>query len=265
VLMDNENWEENKENEDLFRPDIYLGLFIIKRLLPNPESVIWDLSPCPGPSFYNLLGMPLTSAAPCWFGAIYSLNAVCHMSNCGRDGIPDDYKGAYFATCAPTILDKDHHRATLMQDVIQYLLTNHGIMADTYFKGTDGAPELSTVQNAVRLVTNIALAAPLNVQEFKNFTYWLYYQHKPDHACNANFYNAIKLAEGASKIADAGKGLYAKTAIKTGDVIGHFLGRWIDRGSWKKEMLTHKTWGGPDGNYEFATKNFPDLWTRHLA
>ena len=103
VLKDKDDWEENEDHKDLFRPDIFLGLFIIKRLVsPSLEgnpAVIWDLTPCPTSAFYDLLGMPHDSVAPGWFGAIYALQGVCNLADGGRtDDLHKGIVGMYMAS-----------------------------------------------------------------------------------------------------------------------------------------------------------------------
>ena len=191
VLKDSDDWEENADNKHFFRPDIYLGLFIIQRLIPDQTAVVWDLSPCPGPSFYQMLGMPYDGQASCWFGAVYNLSTAYNMENGGRNGnFTIKNSGAYIATCKTENTKEVYEKCTIMQHIVGYLLQHHDIIAASFFHDKDEL-ELRDQQEAARTVINIALAAFPSVtkENFQDFTHLMYYQHKPDHAANANFWS----------------------------------------------------------------------------
>jgi hypothetical protein len=266
VLKDLDDWEENDFNEHFFRPDIYLALFIIKRIIPKPNAVVWDLSPCPGPKFYQMLGMPYDSQASCWFGAVYSLNSVCNMENGGRyAALTVGTGGAYMATAKQGVTQPALEQCFIMQNIVQYLLEHHGIFVASFFQNEDEL-DIRGKQDAARTIINIALAASPSVtrDNFADFTHWMYYQHKSDHTVNAAFFDTT-LTAGDSKIDGAGKGLFAKSIIKDGATIGYFSGMWIDKGTWRKKQLGFKVAGGEKGNYEFSLQDFPTIWNRHLT
>ena len=159
-----------------------------------------------------------------------------------------------------------------MQHIVMYLLEHHHALSEAYFDGK-GSDNAQVVQDAVRLASNIALTAAGCITDDKTFgdwSYWMSYMHKPDHATNDVFFSKKveqKLSEISSNnsLAGPGDGLFATEDIKAGDIVGFFVGKWVDKGTWPKKQLTFHRWGGPEGKYEFKMNEFPPLWNRHLT